>query len=90
MKLKLIENVMGRKRKGKNYPRTIDLDLLDFKGITLNKNIILPHPSIHLRKFVLCPLLEIEPNWVHPIIGVRGEDILRRIKYNQVLGRIFN
>ena len=65
----LIENDLGRKRFIKNDPRTCDIDIIDYdqKIINLkNENLILPHPSINNRNFVLLPLFEIERSWKHP------------------------
>lgn len=58
-----LEAEFGRIRKGKNDPRTLDLDLLLFDDLTLDTpSLILPHPRLHLRAFVLAPLAEIAPN----------------------------
>ena len=67
-KIKIIEKKIGRIKKGKNEPRIIDIDIIDFKSIIKKtKNLILPHPKCHLRNFVLFPILQIDPNWSHPI-----------------------
>ena len=64
-----IEYLMGRGDKGIKQPRTIDLDVL-FYGNTVMDTLFLnlPHPRLHLRKFVLCPLAEIAPHLVHPVL----------------------
>ena len=68
-KIKLIEKKLGRKRTKKNDPRVIDIDIIDFKNEIKNtKELILPHPKCHLRNFVLFPILQIDPNWLHPIL----------------------
>ncbi len=67
-KIKEIEIKLGRKRIKKNEPRTCDIDIIDYnRKIIKNKDLILPHPRSHLRNFVIYPLKEIEPNWIHPI-----------------------
>ena len=67
--IKLIEKKLGRIKTKKNDPRVIDIDLIDFKGvIKKTKELILPHPRCHLRNFVLFPILQIDPNWFHPIL----------------------
>ncbi len=67
-KLQVIERQMGRSSKGDYKARVIDLDILAFgDGIIIQgKNLIVPHPRMHLRRFVLEPLCEIRPDWVHP------------------------
>lgn len=59
----VIEQSQGRARRGeKNAARTLDIDLLLFGDIVMNTTIlVLPHPRMHLRKFVLQPLLEVAP-----------------------------
>jgi 2-amino-4-hydroxy-6-hydroxymethyldihydropteridine diphosphokinase len=70
IKLKKIEKLIGRRKSQKNAPRVCDIDILDFnKQILDSKNLVIPHPKTHLRNFVLYPLKEIEPNWVHPIFN---------------------
>jgi 2-amino-4-hydroxy-6-hydroxymethyldihydropteridine diphosphokinase len=69
----LIEIDLGRKRFKKNAPRTCDIDIIDYDKMTLNiekKNLILPHPSMNKRNFVLIPLFELDQNWKHPISNV--------------------
>lgn len=62
-----IEERMGRKRTFKNASRIIDLDILFFDDAILKtKNLIIPHPFISERKFILIPLLEIAPDLTHP------------------------
>ncbi|MCB0819943.1 MAG: 2-amino-4-hydroxy-6-hydroxymethyldihydropteridine diphosphokinase [Bacteroidetes bacterium] len=65
-----VETRMGRVRIGKSYSdRKIDLDLLDVEGITIQgQELTLPHPRMHQRDFVLIPLLEVCPDWVHPVL----------------------
>ena len=68
-KIKFIEKKLGRIKTKKNDPRVIDVDIIDFKSEIKNtKELILPHPKCHLRNFVLFPILQIDPNWVHPIL----------------------
>jgi 2-amino-4-hydroxy-6-hydroxymethyldihydropteridine diphosphokinase len=64
-----IELKLGRVRKEINAPRTCDIDIIDYNKVTLNKNnqqLILPHPRMNKRNFVLLPLYEIEKSWKHP------------------------
>jgi len=65
-----IERKMGRQRLVKNEPRIIDIDILFFnQDIITEEFLIVPHPLIHARRFVLTPLLEISPDFVHPVSG---------------------
>lgn len=72
-----IENHMGRERTMKWGPRKIDLDLLYFDQLILNTSqLILPHPEIVHRRFVLAPLCEIAPDFYHPIFNKTNFQLL--------------
>ncbi|QWD70080.1 2-amino-4-hydroxy-6-hydroxymethyldihydropteridine diphosphokinase [Polynucleobacter sp. UB-Siik-W21] len=65
-----IELEFGRERPYANAPRTLDLDILSFEGVIQNETeLILPHPKIIERSFVLLPLLEIAPDFFLPSVG---------------------
>ena len=66
-KCKEIEVNLGRKKSAKNSPRICDIDILDYEKKSSNNSLILPHPRLHNRNFVLLPLFEINKNWIHPI-----------------------
>ena len=67
--LELIEKKLGRTGKGKKQPRTIDLDILLFGDrIVETERLSIPHRQLLNRPFAMVPLLEIEPNLVHPIV----------------------
>ena len=67
--INLIEKKIGRIRSKKNDPRVCDIDIIDFKGLIIKKkNLKIPHEKSHLRNFVLYPILQIDPEWVHPLI----------------------
>lgn len=75
-----IEYVLGRRDKSLKKPRTIDLDLLFFGKEKLETEFLtLPHPRLHLRKFVLVPLAEIAPHFVHPILHKEMQQLLDEI-----------
>jgi 2-amino-4-hydroxy-6-hydroxymethyldihydropteridine diphosphokinase len=64
-----IETDMGRVRLKKWDARVIDLDILLFGSRVINKpDLIVPHPLMHLRRFVLTPLLQIAPDLIHPVL----------------------
>jgi len=72
-----IEYALGRTREVPLGPRTIDLDLLIFKDETRNTEFLrLPHPRLHLRRFVLVPLNELVPTLIHPTLGVQIRELL--------------
>ena len=65
----LIEKKLGRKRSTINAPRSCDIDIIDYKQKILNlknNNLILPHPRMNKRSFVILPLFEINKSWKHP------------------------
>ena len=86
--LQIIEKLFGRKRNIINDPRTLDLDIIDYNGLIENNDPILPHPRMHLRKFVLIPLQDIEPNWVHPIMNKKIEFLIKKQKDDQKLIKV--
>lgn len=68
--LQLIEARFGRERSVPNAARTLDLDLIDLNGSVLDlPTLRLPHPRAHERAFVLAPLQDIVPAWIHPTLG---------------------
>lgn len=77
-KILSIEKELGRKRDGNlNAPRTIDIDIIFYENLIIHrKNLIIPHPRMHLRRFVLVPLAEIEPGFVHPVFEITVEELL--------------
>jgi 2-amino-4-hydroxy-6-hydroxymethyldihydropteridine diphosphokinase len=75
-----IEARFGRQRAEVNAARTLDLDLIDMEGIVRDSpDPILPHPRAHLRAFVLLPLLDVAPDWVHPANGRTGRALLGEV-----------
>ncbi len=83
--IKKLEKTMGRSKNQKNISRLVDIDILDFKGKILSENLILPHPRMHERKFVLTPLKSINKNWKHPILNIRVDSLSYKIKAGQYL-----
>jgi 2-amino-4-hydroxy-6-hydroxymethyldihydropteridine diphosphokinase len=82
-RLKAIEKAMGRKRvKGKRWgSRVIDLDiLLCDQEIVEKRNLKVPHPEMHKRRFVLLPLAELAPHVVHPHLGQSVSALLATVK----------
>ena len=85
-KLMLIEKSLGRKRFKKNDPRTIDIDIIDYKNKVINFNyegmkFEVPHKKLHLRNFVLYPIQEIMPGWIHPKINQPINRLIEKLSY---------
>ena len=79
-----IEQRFGRVRIERNAARVLDLDLLDFAGkVSDASNLTLPHPRLHERAFVLLPLRELCPDWVHPVSGIAIQDLVAMIPTDQ-------
>ncbi|HLZ35614.1 MAG TPA: 2-amino-4-hydroxy-6-hydroxymethyldihydropteridine diphosphokinase [Nitrospira sp.] len=67
--LREIERSLGRDEANRPGPRTIDLDILFYGERAINEpDLVIPHPRLHLRRFVLMPLSELDPLFVHPIL----------------------
>lgn len=68
--LHTIEAAYGRNRalEGRNGARALDLDVIAFNDEVWDGNVIIPHPRMHLRRFVLEPLLHVWPDWRHPVL----------------------
>jgi 2-amino-4-hydroxy-6-hydroxymethyldihydropteridine diphosphokinase len=77
--LHALERRAGRQRPLRWGPRTLDLDLLDYHGLVRHGQLILPHPGIADRDFVLTPLMEIAPGWRHPVTRLSARAMHRRL-----------
>lgn len=89
-----VEVGLGRRRSGKNDPRLIDLDLIDYAGAVLPgpaawlgattdpdpEGFFLPHLRAHARIFVLKPLLDLAPDWHHPVLGKSALELLEGLE----------
>ena len=76
-----IEKNIGRIRSQKNASRIIDIDILFFNDEIIDQeNLVIPHPEIQNRKFVLIPLLEIEPDLIHPVFNQTIKKLLSTSK----------
>ena len=65
-----IESRFGRQRGASNGPRTLDLDLIAHGRLVIDQpGLVVPHPRAASRRFVMGPLAEIAPDWVHPVNG---------------------
>ena len=79
--LKDIEALVGRQHRIRWGPREIDLDILIYGDLCLHtEKLVIPHPEMHLRRFVLVPLVEIAPALVHPILKESIQTLLERLE----------
>ncbi|MEM9473138.1 MAG: 2-amino-4-hydroxy-6-hydroxymethyldihydropteridine diphosphokinase [Pseudomonadota bacterium] len=82
--LRTIELAAGRQRRERWGARTLDLDILDYNGVVVEEGVeqstdaelVLPHPAIAEREFVLAPIAEIAPRWKHPLTGRTAKSML--------------
>ena len=84
-----IESEMGRIRTQKNAPRIIDIDILFYnKEIINTKNLTIPHPLMQERNFVMFPLNELSPNFIHPVFKKNIHSLLRSCKDQLAVNKI--
>ena len=78
--LKNIETYLGRKETFRNGPRVIDLDILFYDNCVVQEDQLnIPHPRLHLRAFVLVPLVELAPKLQHPVLGCTMQALLHSL-----------
>jgi 2-amino-4-hydroxy-6-hydroxymethyldihydropteridine diphosphokinase len=84
-----IEKVMGRERRVKKGPRNIDIDILLFGDAVISGvALTVPHPAMHLRRFVLEPLAEIAGGVRHPVLGKTVQELQRDLPEGQAVRKI--
>jgi 2-amino-4-hydroxy-6-hydroxymethyldihydropteridine diphosphokinase len=76
-----LEAAFGRERRQANAPRTLDLDIVDYDGLVSaeGETPILPHPRLADRAFVLLPLMDVAPDWRHPVTGAAIHDLVEAL-----------
>jgi 2-amino-4-hydroxy-6-hydroxymethyldihydropteridine diphosphokinase len=83
--LQKVEARFGRQRGVRNAARTLDLDILDYEGrVEESSHLVLPHPRMHERAFVLLPLREIAPDWRHPRLGLTVSALIAALPSDQI------
>ncbi len=76
-----IEYLLGRREKNEKKPRTVDLDLLLYGDVQCHTEFLtLPHPRMHLRRFVLVPLAELAPHLIHPVLHESVQELLTEVE----------
>ena len=79
-----IEVKLGRKKRLKNSPRKCDIDIIDYKSKKIDGELILPHPRMHERNFVLFPLFEINKDWKHPILKLNIKQLISTLSNSDI------
>lgn len=83
--LKHLEASLGRQATFRYGPRLIDLDILLYGALVIQQpNLVIPHPQLAQRAFVLAPLAELAPGLIHPILGVTMAELKERIDLSGV------
>jgi 2-amino-4-hydroxy-6-hydroxymethyldihydropteridine diphosphokinase len=82
--VKLTETDLGRQERFRNGPREIDIDILFYDQLVYKSdNLIIPHPRITERTFVLEPFMDIDPEFMHPIFKKSMKELFDRIEKNE-------
>ncbi len=101
-RLKQIERTAGPRSARRWGPRTLDLDILDYRGrilgwpekgrlndAAIRSALVLPHPLLHERHFVLVPLIDAAPGWRHPVLHRTASELWSRMRHERK-GRVIN
>lgn len=83
--LKRLERALGRTPTFENGPRVIDIDILFFdEEVITTPPLVIPHPRLHERAFVLVPLADIAPDFVHPVLQKTVSELLREVDASEI------
>lgn len=81
--IKNIERKIGREKNIRWGARKIDIDILFIENMILHsEKLKIPHENLHNRIFVLAPLSDIAPDWVHPVLKMTARELLKNLKFN--------
>ncbi len=84
-----IERALGRDLDHRKGPRTLDLDILFYDDRVIKEpGLLIPHPRLHQRRFVLAPLVEVAPDWLHPVLHRTVTELLRVLTDQSIVRRL--
>ena len=81
-----IENEYGRKRikSGEYSSRIIDIDIIFYEDLIINQNgLVIPHPRMQSRHFVLTPMCDLNPDFIHPVLGLKTSQLLDELEIRE-------
>lgn len=86
IQIKKLEKLQGKQEVFTNGPRVIDIDIVFFEDLILEQNwFFIPHKAMHERDFVLLPLNDIEPDWIHPVLNKSVNELLSKLSTNKYI-----
>lgn len=89
LSLQSVESKFGRERVRRWGPRTVDLDIIFYDDLAIEtEELVIPHPAAHLRRFVLEPVCEIAPDFVHPVLKVSVSTLLSNLQSDKTVTKI--
>ena len=89
--IQTLEIELGRKPSVRFGPRIIDIDIIDYNSLILDlENLTIPHPRMHERLFVLRPLIDIVPNWIHPPTGKTVQQLIDSLPEPGIVKKYIN
>lgn len=84
-----IERSLGRDEDDRKGPRTLDLDILFYGQRIINEpDLVIPHPRLHQRRFVLAPMADLDPSWEHPVLHQTVGQLLKTLSDSSVVRRL--
>lgn len=84
-----LEESMGRRRTFRDAPRPLDIDILAYGELVVEEeDLVIPHPRMHERGFVLMPLAEIAPDWRHPLLQRTAKELAEAKRWSERVERI--
>ena len=81
---KSIEKNAGRQVGFRFGPRTLDIDILAYGNLVMgNASLVIPHAMLHMRAFVLIPMKEIAPDWIHPVLKMSIDEMIDQLETSE-------